>query len=256
MSSGILIFYNTYSKAYGSKQIKNIKSAEKLPTTPYNKLCDKCTEIIEKLNDKEQTFDVQASTLRKRIHENCLNCDFMKVLVFWYFNLSSGSSLKFIIASSLNKLDENSTLIRIFDDYIKCSIASGNPLSTLTEIFQRCFENCNLGLAAIQINIKQLYKIFTQDLQNGCDPATIRALLSLESQGKCPNEDLIQAVCNQFKQNSISSEARNNLALIWTHEIVHFHADFIEKFVDYNLDGYVQESFSVSTLYPIANFII
>ena len=249
---------NLRTRSYGSKQKKTSKVPEKLLDFVHeDEFCDCCKEVIDKLNDHESTFDIQANVLRQNIQKTSSthqsNCDFMKAVVFWYFNLGSNSSLKSIIASSLNKFQDDSGLIQIFDEYIKENISQ----SQLVEVVQRCFENCSPALCAVQQNLNQLYDVFIDDLQNdkkncaGNVDALIRVLLALESQGKCQNEDLLQAILTYFHGNNeiqMSGETKRNLALIWTHEIRHRYSnDFVKLLVDYILEKEVEDSFEVST---------
>ena len=256
--------------SYGSKQKKTPKVSEKLLDLVHEEeFCDPCKEVISKLNDHTSTFDIQANILRQNIQKisstHHSNCDFMKVVVFWYFNLGSNSSLRSIIASSLNKLQDESGLINIFDEYIKETISQHSQL--LVEVIQRCFENCSPALSAVQENLNQLYEVFIDDLQNNKNhfagynvDALIRVLLALESQGKCQNEDLLKAIFTYFHENineiQMSGETKRNLALIWTHEIRHRYSnDFVKLLVDYILEKEVEESFKVSIFLPISLII-
>ena len=251
--------------SYGSKQKRGYsKAPEKfLDFIQEYEFCDPCKEVLNKLNDHTSTFDIQASVLRQNIQKTSssthqMNCDFMKAVVFWYFNLGANSSLRSIIASSLNKLQDCSELVQIFDGYIKETIIHN---SQLVEVIQRCFENCSPALIAIQQNLNQLYEAFIVDLHRNKDNCAsgnvnsmVRVLLALESQGNCRNEDLLRAIQTYYfhennNQNQMSGETKRNMALIWTHEIRHrFTNDFVKLLVDYILEKEVEESYKASTI--------
>ena len=250
--------------SYGSKQKRGYsKAPEKfLDFIQEYEFCDPCKEVLNKLNDHTSTFDIQASVLRQNIQKTSssthqMNCDFMKAVVFWYFNLGANSSLRSIIASSLNKLQDYSELDQIFDGYIKETIIHN---SQLVEVIQRCFENCSPALSAVRQNLNQLYEMFIGDLHknknsfaSGNVDSLVRVLLALESQGNCPNEDLLNAIQIYFHENNndnqMSGETKRNLALIWTHEIRYrFTNDFVKLLVDYILEKEVEESYKASTI--------
>ena len=81
----------------------------------------------------------------------------------------------------------------------------------------------------------------------------VRVLLALESQGNCPNEELLKAIQIYFHENNndnqMSGETKRNLALIWTHEIRYrITNDFVKLLVDYILEKEVEESYKASTI--------
>ena len=236
---------NLRTKGYGSKQLKNSKPYEPLPKTPFKTFCDSCQEVLDKL-EVHQTFDLQANILRQSINQiitaKCNNCDFVQNIVFWYFNLPTSSSIRFIIASSLSKLkdDQNAeNFEKCFKEYVTVQASSGQ---NVTEIVLRCFENCPPGMAAVQPNLNQLYTSLIEELKIDANSGTIRALLAIESVGKCSNDDLIEAVVKHFKDEEIVNETKHNLALIWTHEMKSRFTDLIVHFWKSDVDTSSAES--------------
>lgn len=225
---------NLRTKGYGSKQLKNSKPCETLPKTPYTNYSDSCNEVLDKL-ELQQTFDLQANILRQSIADNCNDCDFVKNVVFWYFNLPTSSSIRFIIASSLSKLkdDKNETFEKCFQEYVSAQASSGE---NVTETVLRCFENCPPGMAAIHPNLSQLYSSLVKELKNDANSGTVRALLSIESIGKCSNDEVLKAVLEHFKDEDIVNETKHNLALIWTHEMKSRFSDLVLQFLKSDMD--------------------
>ena len=126
---------NLRTRSYGSKALKGEKQPEKLPeftgTTSGNTGTN--PEIIELLHkiQTETSFDFQIRHLRQFIklisnEKDKSNCDNIRRVVFWFFELNQLSSLRPAIASSLNKLTQDDHFVEAFDEAIKKMIVEND----------------------------------------------------------------------------------------------------------------------------------
>ena len=109
---------NLKTRSYGSKALKGVKLPEVIPDVsgkisgnPSEKCSETLTDLMPKI--KEATnFDNQIRYLRQFIktlaeENHSSNCAEVQFVVFWFFELNQGSSLRPVIAASLNKLGKD-----------------------------------------------------------------------------------------------------------------------------------------------------
>ena len=137
---------NPKTRSYGSKALKGVKLPEVIPDVsgkisgnPSEKCSETLTDLMPKI--KEATnFDNQIRYLRQFIktlaeENHSSNCAEVQFVVFWFFELNQASSLRPVIAASLNKLGkdcyidgQNTQLISLE----KMSSGGGNKASQIT----------------------------------------------------------------------------------------------------------------------------
>ena len=137
---------NPKTRSYGSKALKGVKLPEVIPDVSgkiSGNPSEKCSETLRDLMPKikEATnFDNQIRYLRQFIktlaeENHSSNCAEVQFVVFWFFELNQGSSLRPVIAASLNKLGkdyyidgQNTQLISLE----KMSTGGGNEAPQIT----------------------------------------------------------------------------------------------------------------------------
>ena len=138
------------------------------------------------------------------------------MVVHWFFELDQVSSLRPVIASSLNKLTQEKYFVQAFDESIKKMILEKDE--NLPNKISRCFENCNPAFLGVKENISQLYEVFSSKEDLG---EVSRVILSLETISKSPNQNLLKNLQKYFLIEDVSGELKSNLCLIWTYELKH-----------------------------------
>jgi hypothetical protein len=228
---------NPKTRSYGSKGLKGVKLPEDIPDVSgkiSGNPCEKCSETVTDLMPKikeETNFDNQIRYLRQFIktlaeENHSSNCDKIQFVVFWFFELNQASSLRPIIASSLNKLGKDNHFAKAFDEAIMRMIFENDlKMMAIPKIIEnndlankisRCFENCNPAFLGVKENINALYEIFSEKEDLG---EVSRVILSLETIAKSPNQNLVKNLMRCFLMEDLQGELKSNLCLIWTYEL-------------------------------------
>jgi hypothetical protein len=98
------------------------KPSECLPSLP-EELIHLHQDVLTRDIIKAQSLEAQIIGIRQAAKsESNLRSDYCKLLVFWYFHISSGSCLKTVLASSLNKDDSQGTIENHFFNFLDRSI--------------------------------------------------------------------------------------------------------------------------------------